>query len=80
MNIFDSLERAKTYTPQKEALLFNGTSTCYLDLYQQVSQLSSALKARFKLEKGDRVGIFLPNIPEFVVSYPWRLRPNGYRD
>ncbi|MCZ6484635.1 MAG: long-chain fatty acid--CoA ligase [Acidobacteria bacterium] len=69
MNIFDSLERAKTYTPQKEALLFNGTSTCYLDLYQQVSQLSSALKARFKLEKGDRVGIFLPNIPEFVVSY-----------
>lgn len=69
MNIFDSLERARTYFPDKEALLFKGARTSYLDLYRQVSHISSALKARFNLEKGDRVAIFLPNIPEFCLSY-----------
>ena len=54
MNVFDTLERAKTYFPNKEALLFKGESISYLDLYQQVSRLSSALKARFGLVGTDR--------------------------
>lgn len=69
MNIFDSLERAKTYFPKQEALLFKRTSRSCQELYEQVCCLSSALKGRCNLQRGDRVGIFLPNIPEFVLSY-----------
>lgn len=69
MNIFDSLERAKTYFPKKDALLFKGVNTSYEELHQQVCRLSSALRDRFNLRRGDRIGIFLPNIPEFVLSY-----------
>jgi len=69
MNVFETLERAKTYFSDKDALLFKGKSISYLDLYQQVSRLSSALKARFGIQRGDRIGLFLPNIPEFVLFY-----------
>jgi len=69
MNVFDALERAKTYFPNKEAVVFKGAKTSFLDLYHQVSLVSSALKSRFDIQRGDRVALFLPNIPEFVLSY-----------
>ncbi len=69
MNVFDALERAKTYFPKKEALVFKGAKTSFLDLYHQVSLVSSALKSRYNIQRGDRVALFLPNIPEFVLSY-----------
>ncbi|MBI4528573.1 MAG: long-chain fatty acid--CoA ligase [Deltaproteobacteria bacterium] len=69
MNIFDSLERANIYFPNRPAILFKGKSTSYHELYDRVLQLSSALKARLDLQKGDRVAIFLPNVPEFLVAY-----------
>lgn len=69
MNIFDSLERAKTFFPDKEAILFKGKATTYHDLYGQAMRLSSALRARLDIQRGDRVGLFLPNIPEFIAAY-----------
>lgn len=39
----------------------------YKELYQQVNQLANALKAQ-GIEKGDRVCIYLPMIPELAVS------------
>ena len=49
--------------------MFKGAATSYRDLYEQAGRLSSAFRGRLKIDKGDRVGIFLPNIPEFVLSY-----------
>ena len=69
MNVYDALERAKTYFPKKEALVFKGAKTSFLDLYHQVSLVSSALTSRFNIQRGDRVALFLPNVPEFVLSY-----------
>ncbi|HWP59578.1 MAG TPA: long-chain fatty acid--CoA ligase [Candidatus Acidoferrales bacterium] len=69
MNIFDSLRRASIHFPGKEAIVFKGARISYADLYAQVCRLSAALAERFKLSKGDRVALFLPNVPEFVVSY-----------
>lgn len=69
MNVFDCLERSKIYFGQKEALWFKGAVTSYRDLYQQACHLSSAFRSRLKINPGDRVAIFLPNIPEFVLSY-----------
>ena len=69
MNIFDSLKRAKIHFSNKQAIIFKGAGISYLDLYGQASRLSAALRTRFNLSRGDRVGIFLPNVPEFIVSY-----------
>jgi len=69
MNIFDSLERAKTHLPEKEALIFKGKTTSYRELHEQTCRMSAALSQRFNLQRSDRVAIFLPNIPEFIVSY-----------
>src|SRR5262245_59411361 len=69
MNIFDSLKRARSYFPHKEALIFKQAATSYRDLYQNACRLSFSLKKRFDIRRGDRVAIFLPNIPEFVASY-----------
>jgi long-chain acyl-CoA synthetase len=69
MNIFDSLERAQIRSPNKEAIVFKNQKTTYGELCDQACRLSAALVKCFTLQRGDRVAIFLPNIPEFVVVY-----------
>ena len=44
MNIFDSLERAKSQSPDKAALIFKGNSTSYRELYEQACRLSAAFR------------------------------------
>ena len=62
-----------------------GDATCliYKDVsltYKDVDELSDRI-ARFLLKqglaKGERVGIFLPNTPEFVISYYGILKAGG---
>ncbi|HER27422.1 MAG TPA: acetoacetate--CoA ligase, partial [Rhodospirillales bacterium] len=55
-----------------EALVFRGedkveTRLTYGQLYDQVSQTVQALKA-LGLKKGDRVGGYLPNMPEAIIA------------
>jgi long-chain acyl-CoA synthetase len=69
MNIFDSLERARIGSPDKEAVLFKNQKITYGELHDQACRLSAALAQCYSLQHGDRVAIFLPNIPEFIVSY-----------
>ncbi len=69
MNIFDSLERSRTYLPTKNAILFSGAGITYQQLYERVCRLSFVLQTRCNTQLGDRVALLLPNIPEFVVSY-----------
>jgi long-chain acyl-CoA synthetase len=69
MNIFDSLERRKNETPDKEAAIFEGRPILYRELYDRVCRLSSALQSTYDIRAGDRVALFLPNRPEFLVSY-----------
>ncbi|SPF33082.1 Long-chain-fatty-acid--CoA ligase [Syntrophobacter sp. SbD1] len=68
MNIARSVEVASLYFPDKPALIFEGKTYTYKELNQQVNRLANALAA-LGLEKGDRVGLFLPNIPGFVIGY-----------
>src|SRR5215469_2722670 len=69
MNIFDALENAKDRFPDKEAILFGSESLTYRHLYERSCRLSAVLKTIADLRRGDRIGLFLPNRPDFVVSY-----------
>lgn len=58
---------AKAY-PKNECVYYNGTKMTYGEVDEASSRFASAL-ASIGVQKGDRVAIFLPNIPQFVISY-----------
>jgi long-chain acyl-CoA synthetase len=68
MNIANNLERARTFFPEKAAILFEGKSYTYRQLDEEVNRLANGLRA-LGVERGDRVAIFLPNHPAFVTGY-----------
>jgi long-chain acyl-CoA synthetase len=68
MNIAKNLERASLYFPEKPALIFEGRTYSYGELNGRVNRLANALKS-LGVTKGDRVGLFLPNIPAFPMAY-----------
>lgn len=68
MNIANNLERARTFFPDKAAIIFEGKSYTYRQLDEEVNRLANGLRA-LGVERGDRVAVFLPNHPAFVTSY-----------
>lgn len=68
MNIAQNVERGRRFFPQKLALLFEGQSFTYKALDQMANRMANGLRA-LGIDRGDRVALFLPNIPEFVISY-----------
>ena len=53
--------------PDRPAMQFLGAQLTFLDLKQRADALAAAL-ARFGIVKGDRVGIMLPNCPQYIFS------------
>ena len=68
MNIAHHVERGKLLFPDKTALIFEEKSFTYKQLDQLVNRVANGLRG-LGIRKGDRVALFLPNIPEFVISY-----------
>jgi long-chain acyl-CoA synthetase len=54
--------------PDKVALSFFGTEMTFWELRQQVLRMANALGA-LGIKKGDRVGIHLPNCPQYPIAY-----------
>src|SRR5947207_5702206 len=68
MNIAQHLERAARHFPDRPAIVFDHQEISYAALQERVDRTAHALLA-LGVAKGDRVGLFLPNIPEFAVVY-----------
>ena len=58
---------AKNY-PANVALAYDGKETTYAQLDSLSNQFAHAL-IKLGVEKGDRVALFLPNIPQFIIAY-----------
>ena len=54
--------------PDKPATNFYGTEITFWQLREQMLRMASAL-GKLGVKKGDRVGVHLPNCPQFVISY-----------
>jgi long-chain acyl-CoA synthetase len=54
--------------PDKAALTFYGTEMNFWELRQETLRMSNALGA-LGVKKGDRVGIHLPNCPQYMIAY-----------
>ncbi|MCK5581217.1 MAG: AMP-binding protein [Candidatus Omnitrophica bacterium] len=68
MNIQQLIREQAVKYSTKTALIFKGEEISFEILNKNVLKLANALRAQ-GVEKGDKVGIFLPNSPEYVYSY-----------
>ncbi|ACC80687.1 class I adenylate-forming enzyme family protein [Nostoc punctiforme] len=68
MNIAQNLELSCYLFPNKPAIIFEEESFTYKDLDEMVNRVANGLRS-LDIRRRDRVALFLPNIPEFVISY-----------
>ena len=69
----DMIKKAFETVPDKTALGFLGVNISFRELDRYANQFANMLQAN-GFEKGDIVGINLPNIPEYVISLIGGLR------
>ena len=67
-NLAALLNRSATKFPDDPAIVFNGRKISYKELNAKANEIASGLK-KLGVSKGDRVGIHLPNCPEFIMTY-----------
>ena len=68
MNVAQNIETAARLFPDKTAILFEGKQIKYSELNTMANRLANAMMAN-GIQKGDRVALYLPNIPEFPICY-----------
>src|SRR5262245_35593379 len=68
MNVFEGLMRSRPFRSDEPALWFENGALTYESLYHQALRIAHALKKE-GVGRGDKVCLFLPNVPEFVMSY-----------
>ena len=54
--------------PDKAALIFFGSEMTFYELRQESRRFANAL-AGLGIQKGDRVGLHLPNCPQYMIAY-----------
>lgn len=68
MNIVHHLEQSARFFPDKTAVIFEDRAISYEALHLKVNQLAAGMQ-QAGIQKGDRVALFMPNIPEFLIIY-----------
>jgi len=74
--IFHFLEDSAKKFPDKPCTIFKGAEITYREMSQITDQLAAAL-VDLGVKKGDRVGILIPNTPQFVMAYFAVLKAGG---
>ncbi len=74
--LFELLSATAARDPGKVCLRFQGASLTYAQADDVSSRFASALIS-LGVKKGDRVAIFMPNMPQFVFAYFGILKAGG---
>jgi long-chain acyl-CoA synthetase len=65
--LYDILAVTAVHRPERTATHFLGAELTYLDLKQRADALAASL-AQLGIVKGDRVGVMLPNCPQYIIA------------
>ena len=76
ISLGEALRNSALASPEKVAINYFGTRLTFKELDDLVDKFGAALQS-LGVEKGDRVAIYLPNIPQFVIAYYGTLRIGG---
>ncbi len=74
--LFYFLEQAAQKYPETPCTIFKGAKITYREMNELTDRLAAGL-ADLGVKKGDRVGIFMPNTPQFVMAYFAILKVGG---
>ena len=66
--VFHFLDEGARLCPERACLLFQDESLTYREVASLTDQITASLLS-LGIRKGERVGIFMPNCPEFVLAY-----------
>lgn len=68
VSVYKLLEKSTEKFENRTAIVAEEEEITYKELKEKVDRLANAWKSR-GLKKGDRIGIMLPNIPYYFISY-----------
>lgn len=74
--LYHFLEESARKYPDKACTIFKGAVITYSEMNAITDRVAAAL-AGMGVKKGDRVGIFMPNTPQFVMAYFGILKAGG---
>ena len=74
--LFQLLEESAHKYPDRPCTIFKGAVITYKEMDALTDRIAGAL-ASLGVRKGDRVGIFMPNTPQFVMIYFGILKAGG---
>ncbi|MBI3151551.1 MAG: long-chain fatty acid--CoA ligase [Chloroflexi bacterium] len=74
--LFHFLEDAARKYPDRACTIFKGAVVTYKEMNEVTDRVAAAL-VDMGVKKGDRVGIFMPNSPQFVMAYYGILKAGG---
>jgi len=66
--LFHFLEEAARKYPDRACTIFKGAVISYREMNALTDHMATAL-VEMGVKQGDRVGIFMPNTPQFVIAY-----------
>jgi long-chain acyl-CoA synthetase len=76
MSLHQMLSDAARRHGSRPCIAYQGRTLTYAEVDESSSRFAAGL-VKLGLKKGDRVAVFLPNIPQFVISYFGILRAGG---
>jgi long-chain acyl-CoA synthetase len=74
--LFHLLEEAARKYPDRACTIFKGAVITFKEMDEITNRIAAAL-VDMGVKKGDRVGIFMPNTPQFVMVYYGILKAGG---
>lgn len=74
--LFYFLETSAQKYPNQPCTIFKGAKITYKEMSELTDRLAAGL-ASLGIKKGDRVGLFIPNTPQFVIAYFAVLKIGG---
>jgi long-chain acyl-CoA synthetase len=74
--LFQLLEQTARKYPDAPCTIFKGAKISFREMNEITDRLAAGL-ADLGVKKGDRVGIFMPNTPQFVMAYFGTLKAGG---
>jgi long-chain acyl-CoA synthetase len=74
--LFALLQETAKKNPSSPCTILKGGQVTYKEMDEITDRLAAGL-AELGVKKGDRVGIFMPNVPQFVIAYFAILKLGG---
>lgn len=76
LRVFDFLDQAAVRFPDQVCTDFEGKTITYREMSRMTDRLADGL-IQLGLKRGERVGIMMPNLPQFVLAFYAVLKAGG---